>query len=304
MDEKKRSDFVAGRLAEECPVVAIELGEAIADRFPGSAILLYGSGISILKNADANDVLYDFYVIAPSYGKAYSSRFLAFLNVIIPPNVFYIETPSQVNPDVKLRAKYAVLSIDHFEKLVSKKTFHSYFWARFAQPCKLVRSPDILRPRILGAVLSAIDVFTAHAGACLSDPNASVHDIWHAGLSRSYKAELRAEAPERVQKLLENYEKWPSEITRPFVPSGNARLAHFFWRVRSIQGALLSVMRLLKGILTFENGVDYIAWKISRHAGFDLPVKDWERRWSLVGAPFLARRYYRMKKEHHVKNKV
>jgi len=65
-----------------------------------------------------------------------------------------------------------------------------------------------------------------------------------------------------------------------------------------MQGGILSVLRLLKGTFTFEGGVDYIAWKISRHAGFSVPVRGWERRWPILGAPFLMSRYYRMKRAH------
>jgi hypothetical protein len=37
--------------------------------------------------------------------------------------------------------------------------------------------------------------------------------------------------------------------------------------VRQIQGKILSVLRLLKGLFTFKNGVNYVLWKIERHSG-------------------------------------
>ena len=291
MDDSRRA-FIAETLSGPRPIAVDELAAAIIEKHPGSAVMLYGSGISVLEDASAADVLYDFYVIAPSYHQAFGSAFLSFLNATLPPNVFYVEQKSEQG---LLRAKYAVLSIDHFEKLVSNRTFHSYFWARFAQPSRIVAGPDAWRDRIERCVETAVDTFVSRS-VSIAEENASIKDIWKSGLSKSYKAELRAEAPERVEKLLAAYGDWPEKVTnlKVITPQGGA----LSWRLRAIQGGVLSVLRLLKGTLTFEGGVDYIAWKISRHAGFSLPVRDWERRWPLLGAPFLASRYYRMKRAH------
>jgi hypothetical protein len=210
---------------------------------------------------------------------------------LLPPNVFYLECDSAAG---RLRCKYAVLSIAHFERLVSKRTFHSYFWARFAQPCRIVSPSDAMRSRIERAALTAVDTFTDNSRG-LDGAGAGVGALWREGLSRSYKAELRAEAPDRVARLLESYGDWPERVTLPAdapAPAGQ----EVAWKARAVLGGFLSVARLLKGALTFEGGVDYIAWKIGRHAGFQLPVKDWERRFPLIAAPILAGRYYRMKR--------
>ncbi len=44
------------------------------------------------------------------------------------------------------------------------------------------------------------------------------------------------------------------------------------------------VLRLAKATATFAGGVDYIAWKINRHAGTDIQIKPWQRRWPLLAA--------------------
>lgn len=272
------------------------LAAHLEDKFPGSAVMLYGSGNSVLSDENPTNILFDFYVIVPDYRSAYKSKILGILNYILPPNVFYLETTTSVG---KLRAKYAVLSIDHFEKLLSARTFHSYFWARFAQPSKIVTAPNELRQRIIQAIENAIDTFTRRS-APLVEGQSNVNDLWTAGLSRSYKAELRAEAPGRVAQLLLNYGEWPQRVTTAVDLSAHSTsqklMCRLEWRLRSVQGGVLSILRLLKGTLTFEGGVDYIIWKISRHAGFTVPVKEWERRFPLLSAPFLAARYYRMKK--------
>ena len=47
---------------------------------------------------------------------------------------------------------------------------------------------------------------------------------------------------------------------------------------------MLSVVRLAKASATFAGGVDYIAWKINRHAGTAIVIKPWQRRWPLIAA--------------------
>ncbi len=293
--DHERSVFINRMLARPCSEAVGLLAGWLQDKFPDCAILLYGSGNSILSTADPSEILFDFYVIVPSYRKAYGSRLIAFLNYAIPPNVFYLE---EKFGDKKLRAKYAILSLAHFEKLVSKRTFHSYFWARFAQPSVIVAAPDDMRERLGQSIEMAINTFV-HRAAPLAGPDASVGQIWRQGLSRSYKAELRAEQPGRVDDLLASYGDWPDRVTRLKGSSqvGRAWQSRLAWRLRALQGAFLSVIRLLKGTVTFQGGVDYIAWKISRHAGFALPVKNWERRFPILGAPFLGARYYRLKRQ-------
>ena len=53
------------------------------------------------------------------------------LNWLLPPNVYYIEAPFEGRT---VRAKYALLTLAQFERLVERRTLQSYFWARFAQP--------------------------------------------------------------------------------------------------------------------------------------------------------------------------
>ncbi len=295
--DQERSAYIRRALSKPCSDAVDFLARALQEKYPGSAVLLYGSGNSVLRQKDPSEVLFDFYLIAPSYHEAYRSRFLAFLNYCIPPNVFYLEEKFSSHT---LRAKYALLSLSHFEKLVSKRTFHSYFWARFAQPSVIAAAPDEMRAPIERCIETAIDTFLARA-APLAGDSASINEIWRAGLTHSYKAELRAEQPGRVDDLLESYGEWPANVTRlgnaektPSLAAWQSKLA---WRLRAVQGVLLSVIRLLKGATTFQGGVDYIAWKIGRHAGFSLPVKNWERRYPILGAPFLGARYYRLKRQ-------
>jgi hypothetical protein len=51
--------------------------------------------------------------------------------------------------------------------------------------------------------------------------------------------------------------------------------------------------RLAKATTTYAGGVDYIAWKINRHAGTAIAVKPWQRRWPILGAIVMLPRLWR-----------
>ncbi|MEM6414262.1 MAG: hypothetical protein AAF720_06345 [Pseudomonadota bacterium] len=305
-----RLAYLNNNFTQPCSEAAKLLATDLQKKYEGSSVLLYGSAGSVLSDADATDVLFDFYVIVPSYRVAYRSSLLRLANILIPPNVFYhsMETPKGL-----LRTKYAVLSLPHFEKLVSQQTFHSYFWARFAQPFKIVVFSESDLNRLVAAAATAIDTFTRRAAPLSvekSDENSIdekslnrrlIDRIWQAGLSRSYKAELRAEQPGRAAQLLNSYGDWPQKVTnsdviRNAVWDGNVtKRADYAWRLRAFQGGILSVLRLLKAAGTFQGGAEYITWKIQRHSGIDVPVREWERKFPFFAAPFFAMRYYRLK---------
>ncbi|MAW79483.1 MAG: hypothetical protein CMI63_04545 [Parvularcula sp.] len=284
---------------------AQHLLDALLAQHPDAAALFYGSGASVAKADDPASIIYDFYIIGESYDALYRSGAMKLANRLMPPNVFYFETPS---PFGILRAKYAVLSIDHFEKLVSDKTFHSYFWARFAQPCR-IHGPTEMTDRLEIALATAVATFCKRAAGLLNE-TFSVRELWLAGLGASYKAELRAEDKSRAGKLIDSYGGWTAQVTPPALAYAglentvdgdvidlkeNAPKTALAWRLRAVQGAFLSVLRLLKGTQTFKGGIDYIAWKIKRHSGVDLEITDWERRHPMLGAPGAAIRYYKLR---------
>jgi hypothetical protein len=282
------------------------LVDALGETYPGAGVLFYGSGASVARLEDPASIIFDFYVIGESYEALYTSATLRTMNRIMPPNVFYFETPSRFGT---LRAKVAVLTLDHFEKLVGGKTFHSYFWARFAQPCRVHAASPQITARLETALATAISSFCRQAAGLVESPF-TPRALWLAGLGASYKAELRAEDEERAGKLLDSYGDWAERVTAPAlalaglsnsVSNGEIALDNppprnaGAWRARGVQGAFLSVARLLKGTQTFKGGIDYIAWKIQRHSGIDVGITEWERKHPMLGAPGAALRYYRLK---------
>jgi hypothetical protein len=65
------------------------------------------------------------------------------------------------------------------------------------------------------------------------------------------------------------------------------------WIRRRLVGKVLNLLRLIKGVFTFDGAVDYALWKVERHAGVRPPVSAWERRHPILASPKLLWRFYR-----------
>jgi len=266
-----------------------------------AAILVYGSYLR-----GQRDTLLDFYVLMddfsgmPRLWHAYTARVLA-------PNVYNIqvgEIPDQA------RAKYAALSISQFENAMTDQ-FHSYFWARFAQPCGLVfvRDPKV-EQRVLLALRAAVYTFYARVLPLVESPFSSTA-FWELGLSQTYRCELRAESTGQARKLSKANADYFRKLTLAVAQATellNANEGLFevkvdeqtrqravrSWQLRRIQGKFLSIARLLKATTTFENALEYLLWKIQRHSGIYLPPTDRQLRYPLIFAwPLLWRLYRR-----------
>mgnify|MGYP007046967452 CR=1 FL=1 len=252
------------------------------------AVLFYGS---CLRDGLDPGAVADVYLLVGRYGASGQSPLAAFANRVLAPNVIYLEADTSVG---RIRAKAAIVTLDHFARLTGPGTFHSYFWARFAQPCALVWSADAEARRATeAAVAQAIETFATEVADRPFAPDAS-RTFWIEGFRKTYASELRAEGPERAVLLYEAdrarydalYAALVSAELRP--KASPAR-----WRARRILGKALSVVRLLKGVFTFAGGLDYILWKIERHSGVGVTPKPWQRRWPLLAAPGLALHIWR-----------
>jgi hypothetical protein len=269
--------------------------EELKLRFGASldAILLYGS---CLRAREIADGVADFYVVVNNYHNAYRESHLCYLNAWLPPNVFYLEVSAQ---DKKFRAKYAVVSTGDFEQ-GTRRWFHPYLWARFAQPVRLLHARDeVLRKRIHLSLAHAVTTFLKHAVSALKSGEVTVEEIWTRGLSLTYAAELRPERETRARQLthlnLDDYTRLTAYACagRMFdgkliaLADGNYQcetdtatrlrsLRH--WRLRRWQGRILSILRLAKAAFTFQDGISYAVWKIERHTGVHVEVSPMLRR--------------------------
>jgi hypothetical protein len=279
-------DLVAAELAEPVEPRVSAMAAAIAAQYGDAAraVLFYGS---CLRQRELDGLMLDFYLIVSDYDAAYDKRWLARANKLIPPNVFPFAHEG-------LAAKYAVLSEADFDALNCEGASTVSVWARFAQPSRLVWSCDeAAAERAISAVAEAAPTLFA-----LSLPIAAEGDdltIWRAGFAQTYNAELRAERSDRSGSIVdadpERYRAFGAAIERAgTLMSPEAAMKR--WRALQRRGKIMTVARLAKASLTFAGGIDYLAWKINRHAGTQISIKPWQRRWPLLGAVVLVPRLF------------
>ncbi|HMR32510.1 MAG TPA: hypothetical protein PKA13_15635 [Geminicoccaceae bacterium] len=278
-------DLLAGEAATAAPPEVLALAEAARAEVGGStvAVLFYGSA---LREGSVEGKLVDLYAVTDGYEGLRAAWPLRLLVRLVPPNVYYLETASGGGI---VRAKYAVVALDHLRRLVGRETDNPYFWARFAQPTAIAWAGDeAVRTVLVDIFAQASDTLLAAAG-----PAATSRDRWIGAFSRTYRTELRAEPPSRSVAIYDvapaRYDRIAAALAdRPLLPGGEAA-----WTRRRILGKLLSVLRLVKAASTFTGGPDYLAWKIERHSGVKVELTPWQRRHPILAAPGMFWRLYR-----------
>jgi hypothetical protein len=272
--------LVAAELDVAVDAQVTAMAQAIAAKYGAAsrAVLFYGS---CLREKQLDGLMLDFYLIVSDYAAAYPKRWLATANRLIPPNVFPFAHGG-------LAAKYAVLSEADFAALTKREAGTVSVWARFAQPTRLVWMAD-------GAARAAAVSAVAESGPTLfslamplvdgGDPVA----IWRAGFAQTYRAELRAERTDRSGSIVDADEPRYQQFGQALLDCGvtgfaDRETAERRWAQLQQSGKRASIARLAKASLTFAGGIDYLAWKINRHAGTQITIKPWQRRWPLLGA--------------------
>ena len=298
-------DLVAAELAQPVDARVSAMAAAIAAKYPGAAraVLFYGS---CLRTSDLQGQMLDFYLIVSDYRSTYGKSWMAPANRLIPPNVFPFEQDG-------LAAKYAVLSEADFARLNRPVTRSVSVWARFAQPSRIVWNADAAAAAsCVAAVAEAAPTLLQAAWPMLQETPTDPLQLWREAFALTYSAELRAERQERAASVVDSDPERYRRFTGPALeaagigtlsPDAALRLrpatqeerlaAARTWRVRRRIGKTLSVLRLAKASGTFAGGIDYLAWKINRHAGTDISIAPWQRRWPLLGAITLLPRLLR-----------
>ena len=290
------ADLVRAELTEPVDARVSQMAAAIAAEHPAAAraVLFYGS---CLRERQLDGLMLDFYLIVSSYRKAYGKSWLAIANRLVPPNVF----PFTYNG---LAAKYAVLSEKDFLRLSGAETLSVSIWARFAQPSRLVWSADAAAAdAAVAAAARAAPTLLSAAAPMMKTHECDPLDLWRQAFALTYSAELRAERQHRSASVVETDPDRYRRFTGPALAAagigevtsdGRVRLtalaenghskAERMWAKRRRAGKMLSVARLAKATGTYSGGIDYLAWKINRHAGTRIEIKPWHRRWPLLAA--------------------
>lgn len=264
------------------------------------AILVYGSWLR-----GKRDTMLDFYVLVEDY-HSLDSAWQGWMCRLLPPNVYHIHHG-------EMRAKYALLSLQRFCHSM-QHDFHSYFWARFAQPCELLYSRDeAARSALENAFRVAAATFVRRVTPALPDSFNS-RELWTAGLSQTYRCELRTESSNRAESLYDFAPGYYAELTTSLarLPGTNLarsadaevffnqssiasrKLAPLTWWIRRVQGKLLSMLRLFKAAFTFNEPLQYLLWKVERHSGIYIEASARQLKHPLIFSwPLLWKLYRR-----------
>lgn len=278
-------DLVAAELSEPVDPRAAGLAAKVAALYPGTAraVLFYGS---CLREHHLDGLMLDFYLIVSDYRAAYGSRFLAWANRLVPPNVF----PFQADG---LAAKYAVLSEADVRRLCGPGADNPSVWARFAQPSRIAWVADeAARTMAIDAVAQAAPTLIARTLPTLPAAPADPLDLWRAAFALTYGAELRAERATRSGSIVDADPARYRRFSDPVLVAAKALAiaarpgdaARRGWRRTQRRGKRLTLLRLAKASATFAGGLEYLAWKINRHAGTQIVIRPWQRRLPILGA--------------------
>lgn len=277
---------------------------AVQERFGDSlcAVLIYGSYLR-----GKRDTVLDFYALLDDYRSM--PVWQGVLCRLLPPNVYDLVVGT--GPEA-IHAKCAGLRLRRFESAV-EHDFHSYFWARFAQPSLLLYCRDEpTRLRVARALVNATTHFLRRVLPTLPKQT-TTREIWTRGLELTYMAELRAEREGHANGLVDANLKYLQTLTQLLAEAEQIplqtgathgvwdnqssafqrRLNPTSWWLRRLQGKSLSLARIAKAATMFDAPLDYLLWKIERHSGIHVEANARQRRLPLIFAWPLLWRLYR-----------
>jgi hypothetical protein len=279
--------LIAQELDEPVDARIAAMAAAVAAQHGGAslAVLFYGS---CLRESKLDGLMLDFYLIVSDYRAAYAKRWLAAANRLIPPNVFPFVHEG-------LSAKYAVLSREDFAALIQPAAKTVSVWARFAQPVRLVWAAHAGARKETAITVAQAPVTLTSLALPMAATDSS-EAVWRTGFALTYGCELRAERNDRSGAIIDADPDRYARISA-LLPPPRLRLnqdqARDRWAQLRRAGKIMSIVRLAKASLTFAGGIDYLAWKINRHAGTKIQITAWQRRWPLLGALILVPRLFR-----------
>ncbi|KEZ78497.1 hypothetical protein [Salinisphaera hydrothermalis] len=305
-DDPAARQAIAGPCDTDQAAALAPLIEAVRRRHRHAvrAIVYYGS---CLRSGDPTAGLVDFYVIVDRYQAAHASTVAAAANRLLPPNVYYLECATDT---VTLRCKYAVITLDDLQRGVAHGRLSS-LWGRFAQPVAIVYAANQhIRDTVRACCGQAVITLLNQSLPAIESPMLPA-EAFGAALTLSYGGELRTESGERGLSIAEHDRPEYARrlhAARPYLTfateqHSDGRMAWFpdtaqrqralrAWRLRAPAGHAVSVLRLAKACFTFDNAIDYAAWKLERHTGVAIEVTPRLRRHPLIYAwPVLWRLY-------------
>ena len=247
------------------------------------AIILYGSWVR-----GRRDTVIDFYVVLESY-KPLNSKLEAGLNHLLAPNVYHMTVAHEGET---IATKYATVSAEVFKKSICHD-FHPYFWARFAQPSKILYTRDEHTRSELAALFNIATKKLIINVLPLLPKTFSINELWEKAFELTYRCELRSESENIPKILAENMYQISNLLAKDCglefsdnmifkAEDDFSLLTKILWFFRTLIGKSFSAFRLFKALFTFENPLDYVVWKIERHTGIRETPTDLQRKYPLL----------------------
>ena len=279
--------LVAAELAAPAPAELRAAVEDILARHGASvaAILFYGS---CRREGDVSGLL-DLYVLYDGHWAFHRRALPALLTWLLPPHVTLLRVAPEHGEHGVIRAKVAALSRGQFSRRMRPASPDTTLWARFSQPATLLHARDAdARRWVVETVAQGLRTAALEAARLHPDTNPAA--CWQALFAQTYRTELRPERGNRPALIYNSQARWFDRALRLALADTDAGLPavaerRASWALRRAWGKPLNVLRLVKAGLTFENGADYIAWKIERHGGGRVVLSEWQRRHPILAAP-------------------
>ena len=134
----------------------------------------------------------------------------------------------------------------------------------------------------------------------------SSESLWKKAFELTYRCELRSESQNTPEIIASHIGGLSSALAEEcaltpikdgtWQSNTSYYKAHYkiLWFLRMFVGKVFSVARLLKALVTFDNPLDYLVWKIERHTGIKEIPTQLQRKYPLLFSwPLLWRIYKR-----------
>lgn len=303
------SDELSAPVPEAVDPMVQEIRHRCGDA-PVAAVIFYGS---CLRKQTEDGVL-DFYVLVDAYRPASASRWLAWANSLLPPNVFYLELDTPVG---RLRAKYAVISVSDFERGVGTRSLRTHLWARFCQPALAVyvrdgKAREVLVSAAARSVLTLLERILPLLSASRGGRRLDFDELWQRAFRETYRAEMRGESAEVIRALYDSTPARYDRVARLGIEElahrghlhcrsaasglevsldlGRRRRGRLTWPLRRRLSKLIGFAGQFKTAFTFGDWLPYVLWKLERHGGKRIELTERQRQHPLVwGWPVLWR---------------
>jgi len=287
------------RLRETVEALAEAGGDCVA------TILLYGSHVQ--ASSPDQWSAYDFLLVTDSYSRFFKKMragghhsrpawLLKALSHFLPPNIISFDMGREDQPP----AKAAVVNPRHLQRALRPRSPDHFLKGRVVQKLALVWSRGPSEEEVVISILQNARKGIVRWVRPFLPEDFDLETFAETMLRVSYRGEIRPESPQRVFQVFQAQKETLAGIAREALDSAVDRgevfedSGTYRWARRPGRGARLAytlyfsiskvraTARWFKYMITFDGWLDYVVRKIERRGGFEVKIKERERRWPLI----------------------